>query len=127
VDLTLESILLGSPSNLIDQTSPHPIQSFPSNTITVTSISWHPTESILALTLSSGALLLTRIIDRSDGEKIDHEPRGMPGDLVTNGFHHYDDYNEEENDVEDPSRYDMTFEDSFASRRGEEMIVDEEE
>ena len=53
---------------------------------------------------------------------------GSPGDLViSNGYH--DDYGEyeDEEDVEDTGQYDMTFEDSFASRRSEEMIVDEED
>ena len=57
-----------------DQTNPHPIYSLPSNSITLTSLSWHPSESVLATTLSSGTLLITRIGERSDGEKLDRAP-----------------------------------------------------
>ena len=80
------------------------------------------------MTLSSGAILITRVGERSDGEKVDIR---IPGDLVisTNGYHdgdeEYDEY--EEDAEEDTGRYDMSFEDSNASRRGEEMTVDEQE
>lgn len=104
----------------------------PSNTITTTSLSWHPIETVVACTLSSGALLITRIGERSDGEKFDRPTqRGSSGDLViSNGYH--DEYDEEEEyeeeEEEDNTRqYDLSFEDSFVSRHGEEMIVDEEE
>jgi len=109
--------------NETDQTNAHAIHSLPSSTISLTSASWHPTESVLAVTLSSGSLLITRIGERSDGEKIDR-PQGTPGDLViSNGFHdEYEEYPEEEEDEERP--YDMSFEDSYTSRRGEEMFVD---
>jgi hypothetical protein len=84
----------------------------------------------LAVTLSSGSLLITRIGERSDGEKVDR-PQGTPGDLViTNGFHdEYDDYPEEEEEEEEEEErpYDMSFEDSYTSRRGEEMFVDRED
>ena len=117
VDLVLES----SPPIrflIIDQTNIHPIHSLPSATISVTSLSWHPSEPVLAATLSSGIILLTRIGERFDGEKLDRQ-KDVPGDLiVTNGFH-------EEYDEDEPLP-DITLEDSFASRRGDEMVVDEE-
>src|SRR5271170_2059465 len=112
----------------LDQTSPHTIQSLPNSTISLTSASWHPTESVLAVTLSSGSLRITRIGERSDGEKVDR-PQGTPGDLViTNGFHdESDEYLEEEEEEEEERPYDMSFEDSYTSRRGEEMFVDGED
>ena len=126
VDLTLECISLLGLSDNADQTNPHPIHSLPASTITLTSASWHPTESVLAATLSSGVLLLTRIGERPDGEKIDRPLHDTPGDLtVANGFDDYDDYDEEEH-KEDTSRYDMSFEDSYASGRGEDMVVDKD-
>ena len=101
-----------------DQTNPHPIHSLPSNSITLTSLSWHPSESVLATTLSSGTLLVTRIGERFDGEKLDRSPlHGVPGDLIiSNGYD--DEYDDEDLEEEGPS-----FEDSFA--KGEEMIVDD--
>ena len=114
---------------MIDQTNPHPIHSLPTSTISITSLSWHPTESVLACTLSSGTLLITRIGERSDGERIERVVEG-PGDLVISNGYHEDDYDEYEDEdvVEDHTGpYDMTLDDSFASRRGEEMIVDEED
>ena len=108
----------------IEQTNPHPIQSLPTGTLSLTSISWHPTESVLAATLSSGSFLLTRIGERSDGEKVDRL-RPLTADLiVTNGYH---DHSEEDeyNDEQEP--YEMSYEDSYISRAGEEMIVDEED
>jgi hypothetical protein len=117
---------------MLDQTAPYPIHSLPSSTISLTSLSWHPTESVLAATLSSGALLLTRFGERSDGEKVDRSPIGRPGDLiVTNGYHdeeeeEYDEYDEAD-DTESPEKYDMSYEDSFMSRQGEEMAVDEDD
>lgn len=94
----------------------------------MTSVSWHPTESVLAATLSSGTLLLTRIGERTDGEK-DDRPRALPGDLViANGYAEDDEYDEyDDDDMEGTEKYDMSYEDSFASRRGEEMAVDEED
>jgi len=73
---------------------------------------------------------MTRIGERSDGERVDR-PQGTPGDLViTNGFHHeYVGYPEEEEEEEEEEErpYDMSFEDSYTSRRGEEMFVDGED
>jgi hypothetical protein len=109
-----------------DQTNSHPIHSLQTNTIAITSISWHPTEPILATTLSSGALLLTRIGDRSDGEKDDRRAQGIPGDLViSNVYDEYEEYSDD--DMEDTEKYDMSYEDSYASRRGDEMALDEED
>jgi hypothetical protein len=127
VDLTLERIPYLCRSDEIDQTNAHTIHSLPGHTISLTSASWHPTESVLAVTLSSGSLLITRIGERSDGEKIDR-PQGAPSDLViSNGFHdEYDEYPEGEEDEEERP-YDMSFEDSYTSRRGEEMFVDGED
>lgn len=97
-----------------DQTNPHPIHSLPSNSISFTSLSWHSSESVLATTLSSGTLLITRIGERSDGEKLDRH--GGPGDLIiSDGFDN--EYDDEYLEEEGPS-----FEDSFT--KGEEMIVD---
>lgn len=101
-----------------DQTNPHPIHSLPSNSITLTSLSWHPSESVLATTLSSGTLLITRIGERSDGEKPDRAPlHDGPGDLIVSyGFD--DEYADEYLEEEGPS-----FEDSYTKE--EEMIVDD--
>jgi hypothetical protein len=100
-----------------DQTNPHPIHSLPSNSISFTSLSWHSSESVLATTLSSGTLLITRIGERSDGEKLDRSSiHGGPGDLIiSDGFDN--EYDDEYLEEEGPS-----FEDSFT--KGEEMIVD---
>jgi hypothetical protein len=100
-----------------DQTNPHPIHSLPGNSITLTSVSWHPSEAVLATTLSSGTLLITRIGEHSDGERLDRSHlHSVPGDLViSNGYG--DEYDDEGLEEEGPS-----FEDSFT--KGEEMIVD---
>jgi hypothetical protein len=113
---------------MIDQTTSHPIHLFPSATISVTSISWHPNEFVLAATLTSGALILTRVGERSDGEKTDRDYRGISRDLVPNGFHRheYDGYEDVEEGIEEPVSYEMSFDNSFASRREEEMALDEE-
>jgi len=79
---------------------------------------------VLAATLSSGVLLLTRVGERSDGEKFDRPARLQRDLIVTNGHERYDDYSE----VQDDEMVDgsAAFEDSFISKTGEEMIVDEE-
>ena len=110
----------------IEQTNPHPIHSLPSSTITLTSISWHPTEAVLAATFSSGSILLTRIVERSDGERVE-QPSTSRELVISNGYHNqYDDeYGDEEPD--EIAEYDSPIDTSFASRRGEEMAVDENE
>ena len=50
--------------------------------------------------------------------------------MITNGFQDgYDEYPEEEEEEEEEEErpYDMSFEDSYTSRRGEEMFVDLED
>ena len=80
---------------------------------------------MLAATLSSGSLLITRVGERSDGEKVDR-PRPFTAEMVlSNGYHDHSEGEEYEEEVE-PS-YEMSFEDSYISRRGEEMIVDEDD
>ena len=99
----------------IDQVNPHPLHSLPVDTISLNSLSWHSSEAVLAATTVSGLLILTRINERSDGEK----PSSRPEITLTNSRHHeeYDD------DMPDTT---AAFEDSFLSRRGEEMHIDEE-
>ena len=103
----------------VEQTYPHPIFSLPTSTVTPTSLSWHPNEGVLAATLSSGALLITRINERSDGEKQDPKYSGSY-DVVLSG--HEDDY---EDEAVGESTYDVSYDNSFASRRGEEMALDD--
>jgi len=91
--------------------------------MSITSLSWHPTESVLAATLSSGTLLLSRIGERSDGERLDRPSRSQ--DLIlANGHESYDGYSEGQDD--EMAEESAAFEDSFLSKRGEEMIVDDE-
>src|ERR1700734_1527868 len=115
---------------MADQTAAHPIHSLPASTISLTSLSWHPNESVLAATLSSGALLLTRVGERSDGEKFDRPAPGRTSELIiTNGYHDEEEYDEydEVDETESQEKYDMSYEDSLMSRRGEEMVVDEDD
>ena len=82
------------------------------------------------MTLSSGALLITRVNERSDGEKQDPKYPGSY-DVVLRGHEDDDEEEEEEEEEESPedeaageSTFDVSFDNSFASRRGEEMALD---
>ena len=81
----------------------------------------------MAATLSSGTVLLTRIGERSDGERIERPPPTSRELVISNGYHNQyeDEYEEEEPD--DMAEYESPIDTSFASRRGEEMAVDENE
>ena len=70
---------------------------------------------------------MTRIGERSDGEKLDRPPpEHISHDLViSNGYHEYDKYENGEDGMTDSGKYNMSFEDSFVSRREEEMVIDE--
>jgi hypothetical protein len=45
--------------------------------------------------------------------------------ILSNGYH--DDQSEDDYDEQEQEPYEMSFEDSYISRPGEEMIVDEED
>ena|ERR1700721_1293290 len=68
-------------SNKLDQTNPYTLHSLPTASISISSLSWHPTESVLAVTLPSGAFLLLRTNEASDGEKPPHQNK-TGGDMM---------------------------------------------
>jgi hypothetical protein len=118
IDLTHESLPSLAYSNP-DQTTPHALHSLPTSTISLTSLSWHPTESVLAATLPSGSLLLTRVGEHADGETVpSYQWSSVGGELILAPESEVE-YSDNEEMVE------HSFEDSFLSSGQERMVVDE--